>query len=212
MTFALLCFYVFAGISVLAAIGVVASRNPVHAVLLLILTFFSMACTWILADAEFLGIILALVYVGAVMVLFLFVVMMLDIKIDVLREGFIRHLPIGIVVGAVMLVEILSVVGVRAMHLAAKGPDPALAEAGSNAAWIGTALYSRYLLPFEIAAVILTVGLIAAVTLTLRRRTDDSRRQNVAAQVAVDPRTRVRLVQMDAVPLPPASAQTEVKE
>ncbi len=202
MTFALLCFYLFAGIAVLAALGVVASRNPVYAVLLLILTFFSMACTWILADAEFLGIILALVYVGAVMVLFLFVVMMLDIKIDAMREGFARYLPVGIVVGAVMLFEMLSIIGIKAMHVAVKGPDPALVDGGSNVEWIGEVLFTRFLMPFEVAAIILTVGLVAAVTLTLRERKDATRKQNVSEQVAVDPARRVRLVTMESASAP----------
>lgn len=198
MTFALLCFYVFAGIAVLAALGVVSSRNPVYAVLLLVLTFFSMACTWILADAEFLGIALVLVYVGAVMVLFLFVVMMLDIRLDAMREGFARYLPLGIVVGAVMLVEMLAVIGVRSMHQATKQPDPAMLDHVSNTAWIGTTLYTDFLLPFEIAAVILTVGLIAAVTLALRGARPGTRKQYPADQVAVDSRHRVRLVKMAA--------------
>lgn len=199
MTFALLCFYVFGVISVLAAIGVVSSRNPVYAVLGLILTFFSMACVWLLADAEFLALVLALVYVGAVMVLFLFVVMMLDIKLDTMREGFAKYLPVGIVVGAIMLLEMLAVIGVRAMYHTRMGPDPALVEQGSNVAWLGTTLYTEFLLPFEIAALILTVGLVAAVTLTLRKRRQ-GRTQVVSEQVAVDPTTRVRVVKMKSEP------------
>ncbi len=198
MTFALLCFYVFAGIAVLAGIGVISSRNPVYAVLLLVLAFFSMACTWILADAEFLGIALVLVYVGAVMVLFLFVVMMLDIKLDAMREGFARYLPVGIVVGAVMLAEMLAVIGVKAMHQATKQADPAALDNLSNTAWIGTSLYTHFLLPFEIAAVILTVGLIAAVTLAFRGIRPGTRKQYPSEQVAVDNTKRVRLVQMKA--------------
>lgn len=200
MTFALLCFYVFAGIAVLAALGVVSSRNPVYAVLLLILTFFSTACIWLLADAEFLGIALVLVYVGAVMVLFLFVVMMLDVKLDAMREGFIKYLPVGIVVGVIMLVEMLAIIGVRTMHATDKGADPAMLEHMSNTAWLGTALYTRYLLPFEIAAVILTVGLIAAVTLTFRGVRPGTRKQYPSEQVAVKKSERLRIVKMPSEP------------
>ncbi|MGA7297742.1 MAG: NADH-quinone oxidoreductase subunit J [Rhodanobacteraceae bacterium] len=199
MTFPLLCFYVFAGVATLAALGVISSRNPVYAVLLLVLTFFSMACTWLLADAEFLGIALVVVYVGAVMVLFLFVVMMLDVKLDAMREGFARYLPVGIVVGALMLAEMLAVIGVRAMHGVTKDADPALLQHMSNTEWLGTQLFTGFLLPFEIAAIILTVGLIAAVTLTLRKRTG-SRKQYPSEQVAVKKSDRVRVVKMLSEP------------
>ncbi|MCE5233466.1 MAG: NADH-quinone oxidoreductase subunit J, partial [Xanthomonadaceae bacterium] len=178
----------------LAAARVITARNPVHAVLFLVLAFFSAACLWILLAAEFLAIVLVLVYVGAVMVLFLFVVMMLDIKLEPLREGFIRYLPVGVVVAAVMLVEMLALIGVRAM---AQAQAPANPAGDSNIAWLGEALFTRFLLPFEIAALILTVGIVAAVALTLRRRTG-VRHQDPARQVAVDPRTRVRLVKMAA--------------
>ncbi|HET8898856.1 MAG TPA: NADH-quinone oxidoreductase subunit J [Rhodanobacteraceae bacterium] len=197
MTFELFCFFVFAGIAALAALGVVTLKNTVHSVLLLVLTFFSTACTWILAQAEFLGVALVVVYVGAVMVLFLFVVMMLDIDQEKMREGFAKYLPVGIVVAAVMLVEMLAIVGVRSMHAATMGPDPAQALAQGNTEWLGMALFSTYLLPFEIAAVILTVGLIAAVTLTLRTRSG-VKKQYPSEQVAVDPKQRVRVVKMAA--------------
>ena len=195
MTFPLVCFYFFAAIAVLGALGVVSMKNPVYSVLLLILTFFSVACTWLLADAEFLALALVLVYVGAVMVLFLFVVMMLDVEIDAMREGFARYLPVGIVVAAVMLVEMLAMIGVRAMYSAEKGPDPAALQQMSNTEWLGTMLFQHYLLPFEIAAVILTVGLIAAVTLVLRERTG-ARKQYPSDQVAVRSQDRVRVVKM----------------
>ena len=188
MTFQLFCFYVFAAIACAAALGVITVKNTVHAVLLLVLTIFSTACTWILAQAEFLGVVLVVVYVGAVMVLFLFVVMMLDIDQEKMREGFARHLPVGIIVAAVMI-------GVRAMHVTDMGGDPALVANGSNTEWLGMALFQHYLLPFEIAAIILTVGLVAAVTLTLRTR-PGSKKQNPSEQVAVDPRQRVRVVKM----------------
>ncbi|HEX7110978.1 MAG TPA: NADH-quinone oxidoreductase subunit J [Mizugakiibacter sp.] len=194
MTFQLLCFYAFAAVTTLAALGVITLRNSVHAVLCLVLTFFSTAAIWLLAEAEFLAVALVVVYVGAVMVLFLFVVMMLDIKQEPLREGFIRYLPVGISVAAVMLAEMLALIGVRAM---AQVQAPANPAGDSNITWLGEALFTRFLLPFEVAALILTVGIIAAVALTLRRR-EGVRHQDPARQVAVDPRTRVRVVKMAA--------------
>ncbi|WP_049620883.1 NADH-quinone oxidoreductase subunit J [Frateuria defendens] len=196
--FQLVCFYAFSAVTVLAALSVILLRNSVHAVLALVLTFFSTACVWLLAEAEFLAIALIVVYVGAVMVLFLFVVMMLDIKQEQVREGFIRYLPVGLVVALVMLVEMLALIGVRAMHAVSMGADPAAAAGVSNTAWLGTALYTQYLLPFEVAALILTVGVIAAVALTLRHRTG-SRHQSAGQQVGIDPSRRVRVVKMAAV-------------
>ena len=194
--FPLWCFYAFATITVAAAIAVVSLRSPVHAALCLVLTFFSAACTWLLADAEFLAIVLVLVYVGAVMVLFLFVVMMLDLDLDPLREGFVRALPIGLLVAVVMLVEMLALIGVRAMQIAPP-VDPAVAAGLSNTEWLATALFSEFLLPFEVAALILTVAIIAAIPLTLRERSG-IKKQNPARQVQVDPRDRVRIVKMAA--------------
>jgi NADH-quinone oxidoreductase subunit J len=196
MTFELICFYAFATVSVLAALAVMGVRSPVHAALCLVLTFFSTACSWLLADAEFLAIVLVLVYVGAVMVLFLFVVMMLDLDLDPLREGFIRALPLGLAVAVVMLLEMLALIGVRAMQVPAIA-DPALAAGMSNTEWLATALFSRFLLPFEVAALILTVAIIAAIPLTLRHRVG-VRTQNPARQVLVQPRDRIRIVKMAA--------------
>ena len=193
--FQLVCFYGFAAVTVAAALAVVSLKNSVHAVLSLVLTFFSAACIWLLAEAEFLAIALIVVYVGAVMVLFLFVVMMLDIKMEQMREGFIRYLPVGVVVALVMLAEMLALIGVRAMHAHVMGADPAAAAGLSNTAWLGGALYTRYLLPFEIAALILTVGVVVAVALTLRRR-GDRKHESASEQVRVDPRDRVRVVKM----------------
>ena len=192
--FQLVCFYAFAAVTVAAALGVITLRNSVHAVLSLVLAFFSTACIWMLAEAEFLAIALIVVYVGAVMVLFLFVVMMLDIDQERLREGFVRFLPGGLVVAVVMLVEMLGLIGVRVMHAQTLGANPAGA---SNTAWLGKALYTQYLLPFEIAALILTVGVVAAVALTLRERTG-VKRQQASQQVQVNPRDRVRVVKMAA--------------
>ena len=195
--FQLICFYAFAAVTVAAALAVISLKNSVHAVLSLVLTFFSMACVWLLAEAEFLAIALIVVYVGAVMVLFLFVVMMLDIKQEQVREGFIRYLPVGIVVALVMLVEMLALIGVRAMHAHVMGANPATVAGMSNTAWLGTALYTQYLLPFEIAALILTVGVVAAVALTLRHR-GDRRYEAASQQVRVQPRDRIRVVKMAA--------------
>ena len=192
--FQMVCFVAFAVVAVGAALAVVSVKNTVHAVLALVLTFFSTACLWMLAEAEFLALALVVVYVGAVMVLFLFVVMMLDIDLEPMREGFTRYLPVGIGAAAIMLVEMLGIIGVKAFDVPA-GSNPAGA---SNIQWLGTALFTHFLLPFEIAAVILTVGLVAAVALALRVRSF-SKRQNPAAQSAVRASDRVRMVKMDAV-------------
>lgn len=205
--FQLVCFYAFAAVTVIAALGVITLRNSVHAVLSLVLTFFSTACIWLLAEAEFLAIALIVVYVGAVMVLFLFVVMMLDIKQEQVREGFIKYLPVGIVVALVMLAEMLALIGVNAMHAQVLGADPAAAAGLSNTAWLGGALYTQFLLPFEIAALILTVGVVAAVVLTVRHRTG-VRHQQASQQVAVNARDRIRVVKMAAeVPVAPQPAE-----
>lgn len=201
MSFELIAFYAFALVTVLSATSVITRKNPVHAVLSLILTFFSTACLWLLLQAEFLGVTLVLVYVGAVMILFLFVVMMLDINMTPIREGFARYFPVAMVVAAVMLFEMLGLV------LAQGGPegaplsatDPAAAAGLSNIQWIGQALFTRFMLPFEIAAVILTVAIVVAVMLTLRRR-QGTKTQDPSRQVMVRREDRVRLVKMKAEP------------
>jgi NADH-quinone oxidoreductase subunit J len=193
--FQLICFYAFGSVAVAAALAVITLKNTVHAVLALVLTFFSAACLWMLADAEFLALALIVVYVGAVMVLFLFVVMMLDIDQEKVREGFVKFLPVGLIVAVVMLVEMLGLIGERAMHAHTMGADPATAAGLSNTAWLGTALYSNYLLPFEVAALILTVGVVAAVALTLRQRVD-ARHESASQQVRVNARDRIRIVKM----------------
>ncbi|MBS0514940.1 MAG: NADH-quinone oxidoreductase subunit J [Proteobacteria bacterium] len=195
MSFELILFYLFSFVLLIAALGVITVKNSVHAALLLVLTFFTAAALWLLLQAEFLAVALVLVYVGAVMVLFLFVVMMLDIKVEPLREGFVRYLPVGTVVALVMLVEMLGLIGLKAMSAQALPPDPAGA---SNTAWLGNALFTQFLLPFEVAAVILTVALVAAVVLTLRRRTG-VKSQNPARQVAVKASERIRIVKMESV-------------
>jgi len=195
MDFATLAFLAFAAVAVGAAIGVISMKNPVHAALLLVLTFFSVACTWILAGAEFLGIALILVYVGAVMVLFLFVVMMLDIDVTPLREGFVRYLPIGLLVAVVMLVEILALIGAKAASTTPLAADAAAAANLPNTTWLAQALFTDFLLPFEVAAVILTIAVVAAVMLTLRRR-PGVKHQDPSEQARVRASDRLRMVSM----------------
>jgi NADH-quinone oxidoreductase subunit J len=207
MDFATLSFYAFATMAIAAAIGVISMKNPVHAALLLVLTFFSVACTWIIAGAEFLGIALILVYVGAVMVLFLFVVMMLDIDVAPLREGFVRYLPIGAIVAVAMLFEICVLIGVKVLVQAPLAADAAAAANIPNTTWLARALFTQFLLPFEVAAVILTIAVVAAVMLTLRRRTG-VKHQDPSAQARVHASDRLRMVKMDAVK-PDAPAATE---
>jgi NADH-quinone oxidoreductase subunit J len=202
MDFAQIAFLAFAAMATIAAAGVITVRNPVQAALLLVLTFFSVACTWIISGAEFLGIALILVYVGAVMVLFLFVVMMLDVA--PLREGFVRYLPIGVIVAVVMLAEMLTLIGVKAASA-----TPFADNIGDipNTTWLARALFTDFMLPFEVAAVILTVAVIAAVMLTLRRRAG-ARHQDPSAQARVRASDRVRIIKMDAVkPQAPAAGE-----
>ena len=199
MTYELAAFYTFATVTVLAALGVILVRNPVHAVLSLVLTFFSAAMLWLLLQAEFLGVVLVLVYIGAVMVLFLFVVMMLDVNTAPLREGFVRHLPLTFAVVILMAVEMVMLIGRQRFEIGLSATDPAVAAGKTNLQWIGETLFSRYILPFEIAAVILTVALVVAVLLTLRRR-PGTKHQDPGRQVAVRRDDRVRLVKMPSEP------------
>jgi NADH-quinone oxidoreductase subunit J len=198
MTVQLAIFYVFALVTTLAALAVITVRNPVHAVLFLVLTFFSTACLWLLLEAEFLAIALVLVYVGAVMVLFLFVVMMLDVNIDPLREGFARHLPVAVLVAVIMAVEMITLIGLRRFGQVIDSPDPALAAGMHNVEWLGYTLFTDYVLPFEVAAVVLTVAIIAAIVLTLRRR-PGTKHQDPSLQVQVRKADRLRMVKMDPV-------------
>ena len=210
-------FYLFSAVLLFAAFRVITARNPVYAALFLVLAFFQAAAIWILLKAEFLAIALVLVYVGAVMVLFLFVVMMLDINVDSLRAGFWKHFPLAATVGALIALEMAAVLlgGFRA------GEEPrtmtaaqALAAAQPNTRELGKLLYSQYLYPLEVAAVILLVAIIAAIALTLRTR-KDSRHMNPADQVRVHARDRVRIVSMNptlAQPAPPVpDTGTETK-
>ncbi|WP_433851231.1 NADH-quinone oxidoreductase subunit J [Stenotrophomonas nitritireducens] len=192
-----IAFWFFSIVAGVSALSVISVRNPVYAVLCLILTFFSIACVWLLVGAEFLGVTLVLVYVGAVMVLFLFVVMMLDVETDSLREGWVRYLPVGLVVAVVMLVQMLTLIGIKARLAAPFPADNAAAVAAdsSNITWLARSLFTEYLLPFEFAAVILTVAVIAAVMLTLRRRTG-VKTQNPSEQTRVRASDRLRIVKM----------------
>ncbi len=193
-------FYLFALVMIGAAVMVISVRNPVYAALFLVLTFFSAAGLWMLLEVEFLAIVLVLVYVGAVMVLFLFVVMMLDINLAPLKEGFIRYLPVAVMVAAVMALELLMVLWARGRFGAEAWPTPPPNPQGhSNTREVGEWLYTNYLLPFEVAGVILLVAIIAAVALTLRRR-PEARRQNPARQVQVKRDERVRIVKMKSEP------------
>ena len=199
-------FWAFALTAVVAAGAVISVRNPVHAVLCLILTFFSVACIWLLVGAEFLGVALVLVYVGAVMVLFLFVVMMLDIDVTAMREGWVRFLPVGLLVAVVMLVQMLLLIGVKARSVAPFPDNAASATADvDNTRWLAEQLFTGFILPFEFAAVILTVAVIAAVMLTLRRRTG-TKSQNPGEQTRVKAGDRLRMVSMPAEKPAPATA------
>ena len=188
-------FYCFSAVLIFAATMVITVRNPVRAALFLVLAFFTSAGIWLLLEAEFLALTLVLVYVGAVMVLFLFVVMMLDINLSSLQEGFTRYLPLGIIVAALITIEMLAVLDASHFGLdivSSPAPQP---EGYSNTKAIGLLLYTTYVYPFEIASVILTVAIIAAITLTLRD-TKSRKAQVVSEQVKVRAEDRVRVVKM----------------
>jgi NADH-quinone oxidoreductase subunit J len=190
-------FYAFSIILIIAATMVITVRNPVFAALALVLAFFTSAALWMLLEAEFLALTLVLVYVGAVMVLFLFVVMMLDINLTVLREGFAKYLPFGLVVAIIMLAQLAVVVGPEHFGLEQFASPAAKAADYNNTKVLGLVLYTDYMYPFEIAAVILLVAIIAAIALTMRKRL---KRQTVSPeqQVQVKRNERVRMVKMPA--------------
>lgn len=207
MTFSTFLFYVLAVVLVVAAFRVITAKNPVTAVLHLILVFLNAAMLWMLLGAEFLALLLVIVYVGAVMVLFLFVVMMLDIDVAPLREGYVRYLPVGLIVAVVMLVEILALIGIKS-RVVPFGAEAAEAEGVSNTVWLARRLFTDFLLPFEVAALILTVAVVAAVMLTLRKR-EGTKHQDPGEQSRTKARDRVRLVKMDATrPVQPAPDAT----
>ncbi|MES2887851.1 MAG: NADH-quinone oxidoreductase subunit J [Pseudomonadota bacterium] len=186
-------FCIFAAVLLVAAFRVITARSPVHAALFLVLAFFSAACLWVLLEAEFLAITLVLVYVGAVMVLFLFVVMMLDMNSEAFREGFWTHFPVAAVVGVVIALE-MALVLIPGFDVRRAPTDPQLAQMG-NTKLLGIELYTHYLYPLQIAAVLLLVAIIAAIALTLRRR-KDSKYVNPSDQIHVKRADRVRLVKM----------------
>ncbi len=192
-----LLFYFFAAVLVGAALGVIFSRNPVHAVLFLILAFFQSAVLWLMAEAEFLAIVLVLVYVGAVMVLFLFVVMMLDVSVAEIRGGFTRYAPLGLAIAVLMVVELIQVIWLRSSVETGAGGFQATPEGYSNTEALGAVLYTEHVYAFEIAAVILLLAIVAAITLTMRKR-PGQKVQNIAKQVAVKTTDRVRIVKMEA--------------
>jgi NADH-quinone oxidoreductase subunit J len=191
-------FYAFSAVLVVAAVGVITARNPVHCALFLVWAFFNSAVIWLLLEAEFLAIVLMLVYVGAVMVLFLFVIMMLDVNIAKLREGFTRHAPLGILIAILVVVEIGSVVWVKSLGGAAPEAAVSVAVEGySNTRALGELLYTKYLYPFELAAMLLLVAIVAAIALTMRHRAG-LKAQDIAGQVAVRAKDRIRVVKMPA--------------
>jgi len=193
-------FIVFAGCTLLAGLRVITARNPVHAVLFLVLAFFSSACLWMQLRAEFLAIVLILVYVGAVMVLFLFVVMMLDINIDRTRAGFWRHLPAALLVAVAIALQLWLVLSHGSWQNLAEGP----ALRGGNTAALGRLAFTDYLLPLQVAGAVLLVAIVAAIALTLRQR-KDAHHQSPAEQVAVRRSDRLTIVQMPSEPGPAAA-------
>ncbi len=192
MQFSDFVFYILSAILLLASLRVITARNPVHAALALVLAFFTAAGLWMLLEAEFLAITLVLVYIGAVMVLFLFVVMMLDINLEELRKGFWGYLPAAALVGGLMVVEMIMVLGGKDFGLA----EPmAHAADYSNTKELGRLLYTEYVYPFELAAVLLLVAMVAAISLTHRKR-GDTRQMNPADQVKVKRADRIRMVNL----------------
>ncbi len=196
MTITDFLFFAFAGVTIAAALGVVVSKNPVHSALFLVLTFFSCSAIWLMLEAEFLAITLVLVYVGAVMVLFLFVVMMLDINVAKMREGFVSYLPVGALFAVLMVAIMIYVVGpVGPDVMATAALDNAVVHASdySNTEALGEILYTDYVLAFEVAAVILLVAIVAAISLTLRRR-PKTKYQTPANQIKVKRDDRLKII------------------
>ena len=192
-------FYLFAAVAVFAALRVITARNPLHAVLYLVLTFVSSAGIWMLLEAEFLAITLVLVYVGAVMVLFLFVVMMLDINIEQMRKGFLRWLPVGLLLAGVIVVQMVWVLGAKGISA---GMTPVQHAADySNTKELGRLIYTDYVYPFELAAVLLLVAMVSAIALSLRKRRD-AKRQDISKQVKVRKQDRLRIVSVPSANSP----------
>ena len=191
-------FYLFATLLVAGALGVITARNPVYSVLFLVFSFINSAAIWLLVEAEFLAIVLVLVYVGAVMVLFLFVVMMLDINLAEIRQGFTRFAWLGWITAAALIVEIVGVIWRHGLGGVDVGRGFVSEPANySNTLALGRVLYTRYAYPFELAAVLLVVAIVAAIALTLRRR-PGMKVQDVSRQVAVRAEERLRVVKVSA--------------
>jgi NADH-quinone oxidoreductase subunit J len=194
--FVTILFYFFSAVLIAAALGVIISRNPVHSALSLVLCFVTSAAIWLLIEAEFLAVVLVLVYVGAVMVLFLFVVMMLDINVEEMRRGFTRYAWLGWITAFVVVVEVVGVVTAKSLGVdPTKGAAP-LPSDYSNTTELGKVLYTEFLYPFELAAVLLLVAIVAAISLTMRHRAG-LKQQDVAKQVAVTRDERLRIVKVD---------------
>jgi NADH-quinone oxidoreductase subunit J len=193
--FPTILFFVFSAVLVCAALGVILARNPVHSVLLLVLCFFNSAVIWLLLDAEFLGIVLVLVYVGAVMVLFLFVVMMLDVNVEEMRRGLAGYWPMAAAVAGFVVFAMINLIVIKHLGGVALKSAPPLPADYSNTRTLGTALFTRYAYPAQLAAAVLLVASVAAIVLTLRRR-GGGKPQDIAKQVAVRARDRVRIVKM----------------
>ena len=193
--FPIILFFAFGTILVASALGVILARNPVFSALLLVFCFFNSAVIWLLLDAEFLGIVLVLVYVGAVMVLFLFVVMMLDVNLEELRKGLTNYWPLAVAVAGFVVFAMVNIIVVKHLGGMSMRTAPPLAADYSNTRELGTALFTQYAYPAQIAAVILLVASVAAIVLTLRRR-KGGKTQNIAMQVAVRAKDRVRIVKM----------------
>jgi NADH-quinone oxidoreductase subunit J len=210
MEFTTVLFYIFALLLTLSGLKVITSRNPVASALFLVLAFFNAAAIWMLLEAEFLAILLVLVYVGAVMVLFLFVVMMLDINIDVLSSDFKRFIPVATIVGAIIVVETALILWRGYGATASPVPDTSAAAASalSNTHLIGKIIYTDYIFAFEVAGLVLLVAIVAAIALTVRDESKPSKRQDVAKQVNVRRQDRVRLVKMEPVKEVPEVAET----
>lgn len=193
--FQAILFYFYAAILIAAALGVVFSRNPVHSIMLLVLAFFNSAILWLMAEAEFLAIVLVLVYVGAVMVLFLFVVMMLEVNIEAAKRGLIRYAPLAIAIALIMVVELVQLIWLRGRLAEFPGVFVAYPEGYDNTKALGSVLYTEHVYAFEIAAVILLLAIVSAITLTMRKR-PGLKVQKIAEQVAVRSEDRVRIVKM----------------
>jgi NADH-quinone oxidoreductase subunit J len=211
MSYTTAIFYFFAAILVFAGLRVITARNPVHAALFLVLAFFTAAGLWMLLEAEFLAITLVLVYVGAVMVLFLFVVMMLDINLDKLREGFWNYAPLASFVSVLLVIEMALILGSRHFGLDVMAPPAPHPADYSNTKELGRLIYTDYVYAFELAAVILLVAIVAAIALTLRRR-KDSKYIDPAEQVKVKRNDRLRIIKMKAEKRPGVRGQDSGEE